>query len=622
MKSFALLPLVAAVSLSAVAGTPVDESLVVTANRMATPISEVLSPVSVMTAADIERLNISQMSELLSRMASIETPTSGGVGTSTSVYVRGGNTNHTLVLVDGIRINSATLGSTALQHLDVANIERVELVRGPSSSLYGADAVSGVLQIISKQVTGKHFSVSSELGSNDWQNTGVRFGNGNGTTQWSLALGYEELGGFDRTTLDTFLNDDEDSYRNTQLSGNLSHQWSDVASSRFSVQHNDGEIESDNECQNGAYTEVACKPYAEFKQEVYNLDNTWQVTDSLLLKAQLAHSVDTSKNFDDVASSADVAGIDTFMITRKDTFVLQGDYRVSDTLALVLGGEYITDEVESTSAYSSKERDNKAFFGVVDYDLGKHSLQVGLRNDDNEAFGNHTTESVAWGYQLSDSLRVIASWGTAFHAPTFNDLYWPEDPFGRGNPELSPEESENTELALKYSGEKQTFSAAVFKNNIDGLIEWAAVDVNDPWGQWQPSNVDNAQIEGFELDYALTLDKLSATANYTWLDADNENTDMRLINRARRQLNVDLDYVVAAWRYGVSLKARSDFYADTNNTRRYGGYGVVDLRSHYALTPQLNLSATLINLFDKEFTERENFADAGRGFKVGFSYSL
>jgi len=622
MKSFALLPLVAAVSLSAVAATPVDETLVVTANRMATPISEVLAPVSVMTAADIERLNISQMSELLSRMASIETPTSGGVGTTTSVFVRGGNTNHTLVLLDGVRINSATLGSTALQHLDVSNIESVELVRGPASSLYGADAVSGVLQIISKKVAGKHFTVSSELGSNDWQSTHVRLGNGNDTTQWSLALGYEELGGFDRSTLDTFHNDDEDSYRNTQLSGNLSHQWNDAVSSRFSVQHNDGETESDNECLNGFYAEVACKPYAEFKQELYNLDNTWQVNDSLLLKAQLAHSVDTSKNFDDVASAAEVAGSDSYMITRKDTLVLQGDYRFSDTLALVLGGEYITDEVESSSAYSSTERDNKAFFGVLNYDLGKHSLQVGLRSDDNEAFGRHTTESVAWGYQLAESLRLIASWGTAFRAPTFNDLYWPEDPYGRGNAALSPEESENTELALKYSGENQTFSAAVFKNNIDGLIEWAPVDANDPWGQWQPSNVDNAQIEGFELDYAVTLDQFTATANYTWLDADNENTDKRLINRARRQLNVDLDYAVAAWRYGLSLKARSDFYADINNTRRYGGYGVVDLRSHYALTPQLNLSASLINIFDKELTERENFADAGRGFKVGFSYSL
>jgi len=258
----------------------------------------------------------------------------------------------------------------------------------------------------------------------------------------------------------------------------------------------------------------------------------------------------------------------------------------------------------------------------LNYDLGKHSLQVGLRSDDNEAFGRHTTESVAWGYQLAESLRLIASWGTAFRAPTFNDLYWPEDPYGRGNAALSPEESENTELALKYSGENQTFSAAVFKNNIDGLIEWAPVDASDPWGQWQPSNVDNAQIEGFELDYAVTLDQFTATANYTWLDADNENTDKRLINRARRQLNVDLDYAVAAWRYGLSLKARSDFYADINNTRRYGGYGVVDLRSHYALTPQLNLSASLINIFDKELTERENFADAGRGFKLGFNYSL
>lgn len=613
MKKFTLLPLVASLSaIAAASDSKIDETMIVTANRTETPISQVLSPVSVITASDIERLQITQMTDLLSRMTSVESLSSGGPGSTNGIFIRGGNTDHTLVLVDGVRMNSATNGSTSLELLDLSNIERIELVRGPASSLYGSDALSGVLHIITKDSQEETLTLSADYGSQDWAKTSVRAAGGNDTTTWVLGLSHETFDNFDRREIDTASNDDNDNYRNSQINASLKHQWVDGVSTKVTYQLNKGESERDESCA------TSCLHYSDHRQELLNIENNWQVDDALLLKAQIARSVDFTENADDVTPATG-----SFFKTTKDTYLLQANYTLNENVQWVLGSEYYNDKVKSSSDFLATSRENMAWFGQMVVDLGDFDVQLGLRNDDNEAFGSHNTQSLALGYQVSDTSKVIASWGTAFRAPTFNDLYWPENQYGVGNVDLTPEESENMELAFKYSDNGHRFNAAIFKNRIDGLIDWAPVIPGDFFGQWTPSNLADVRIKGFELEYGYVNGALSSNINYSWTDADDLATDDRLKNRARRVFNADVDYtVMQALVVGASLRARSERYTNNRSNPELPGFGTVDLRANYQATDSVLVDASVTNIFDKEYVVREGFNEQGIGFKVGVTYRM
>tara|TARA_B100000446_G_scaffold115511_1_gene107740 strand:+ start:78 stop:1952 length:1875 start_codon:yes stop_codon:yes gene_type:complete len=624
MKKSALLSLFAGLStIASASDSKIDEVMVVTANRIETPISKVLSPVSVITAADIERLQITQMTDLLSRMTSVESLSSGGPGSTNGIFVRGGNTDHTLVLVDGVRMSSATNGSTSVELIDLSNVESIELVRGPASSLYGADALSGVLQIITKDSQEEKLSIRADYGSQDWAKTSVRGSGGNDTTTWSLGLSHETFNDFDRREIDGFSNGDDDNYRNSQLSASLRHQWSESVQTKVSYQLNKGESERDNACKNSSYAEVNCLPYSDHRQELLNIESYWQFDDSLSLKAQIARSVDVTENGDDVALASEVSGTDSYFKTTKDTYLLQANYELSNEVQAIVGAEYYNDRVKSSSDFLATSRENMAWFSQLVFSFGKVDAQLGFRNDDNEAFGTHNTQSVAVGYQLSDSSKLIASWGTAFRAPTFNDLYWPEDPFGIGNLELTPEESENMELAYKFRHQGHSLSAAIFKNRIDGLIDWAPVDPNNFFGQWTPSNLADVRIKGFEFEYGYVTGALSANVNYSWTDADDLANDDRLKNRARRIFNADLSYALSSSiSVGASMKARSERFTNNRHNPELPGFGVVDLRSSYQASESVLVDASVTNVFDKEYVEREGFNEQGIGFKVGVTYRM
>lgn len=622
-KHLLAIAVASATSLPALAATPkITETMIVTATRIETPVAQVIAPVSVISAADIERLQITDMTQLLSRLAGMESQSAGGLGSNTSLFVRGGNTLHTLVLVDGIRVNSSTLGQTAIEHIDLSNIDRVELVRGPSSSLYGADAVSGVLNIITKKPAGAEATLKAEVGSQNLTRSSLAVANGNEKTRWSLVVGHESMTDFDRSTIDSFHNGDDDAYRNTHIAASVRQQWTDALTTGLSYQRNEGEIEQDSQCYNAFYAEVACAPYADFRQELISLDNIWQINERVQLKALIARAVDETENGDDIVTAAQVEGSDNLFKTTKNTYQLQSLIRASEQVQVVAGAEYYKDELDSSNDYLATSRDNTAFFTNTVVSLGANEFTAGLRNDDNQAFGNHTTESVSYGRALSDNLKLIASWGTAFRAPTFNDLYWPEDPYGVGNLDLDPEESRNLDLGIKYQDDLQRFSATAFRNKVENLISWAPVDAADPWGQWTPSNINNARMKGVELEYGITVNNLIAAATYTWVDAEDTDTGLRLVNRSRQLFNLDVDYSVGKLGYGVTVKARSSRYADVANARELAGYGLVDARVSYAVSTDLTLTGSLTNLFDKEYVARENFNEQGRGFVVGFSYSL
>ncbi len=600
------------------------ETVLVTATRTEETVAKTLAPATVYTKEDIEQLQATSVTELLQRIPGASINTNGGAGSVASVFLRGTNSSHTLFLIDGQRINSATLGSSPLESLDVNQIERIEVVRGPRSSLYGADAIGGVIQIFTKQggEAGLHPKISYGFGNHGTQQTTISVNGAQDGFRGSFSSSHYDTDGIDALIDDNGTNFDNDAYRNTSTSASVGYRFDngpDISLSHY-------KSNSENEYDNGFLPNT--RPYSRsglettsFKWEQPVISDLWKST------VQLGETRNTSEDFDDL----DRRTFSKFN-TRRESASWQNDFtfKTGAVSHVLTGGvDYYNDEVNSTSPFTDatgkpvKERDNLGTFVQEQMDVGKHQLVLGLRNDDNEQYNNNATGNVSYGYALRDDLRVIASYGTAFKAPTFNDLFWPITPWSAGNPNLKPEESVNYEIGLKGTPTWGTWAVNVFENNVDQLIEWAEV----PPGSWfyTPSNVDKAEIQGVEFEVATTIQEWNVAFNTSYIDAryDGKGADHanQLINRPRQNMNLDISRNFGAYEFGTEFIAQSHRYSDRSNTIDEGGYGLVNMRAAYNLSKEVKLQLKLTNVLDKQYQLNDRYNTEGFGYMATVIYT-
>lgn len=593
--------------------TRLQEETVVTATRTAQSLSNTLAPIEVITADDIARLQVRDMGSLLTRMTSVSIKTSGGRGSQTGVSVRGTSSGQVLVLVDGIRVGSATLGEASLQHIDPASIERIELVRGPRSSLYGSDAIGGVLQIFTRKGSEQSGgSIRVGAGSNSEQDIHAQ-GTLRGESAWLMGqVGYTETEGFDRSFEESNGNDDDDAYRNTSFALDAGVEFSEQVILSANYQHNEGESEFDN-----AFCFVDCKPYSEFEVDAFSTKLQTKWSDVFSTDWSAGYNRDESTEKDDLSENINP---DSFKTTR-EFYDIQNDFAFNSDNILTLGVDYFNDEVEaSNTEYLETERDNVGIYAQYQLGLGDHSIVVGARNDDNEQYGNETTGNVAYGFNFTDSLKLVASWGTAFKAPTFNDLYY-QSPWGsNGNPNLMPETSENIDLGLKYSAD--SFSAEVigFRNTVEDLIEWAPTAPGS-W-IWTPMNVSEAEIEGVEASVAAPVLGWDVAANYTWLSPEDEQSGNDLRYRPNNSFNLSADNRWGDFSLGFSVRAQDHVYTDKANDNQLAGFGLLDVRAAYQVTDSLNLQLKVNNALDKDYQTNDKYREDGVNGMLSATYSL
>lgn len=608
--------LAAAISVAAHGDEPQHlNEVLVTATKTPVALADSLAPATVLTAADIERLHLSDFSQVLERMPSVNIVATGGRGSNFGLSLRGTNTNHTLVLVDGVRVNSASTGTTALEYLDPMLIERVELVRGPRSSLYGADALGGVLHILTRKQPEKSYTtLKVAAGSHGRRETAFSGGLSSEDSLVNVQLSNSEDQGIDRTAWKNQGNGDRDSYRAARLALSAEHNLSDRVKAGLSFQKHQGESEYDN-----AFCAVAnCKPYYEFaiQSALVNLEATPQ--SGWRLSASAAQSRDDSRARDDLDTLQD----DRFK-TRRDSLNLQSDWDLFHQDVISLGYEYTDETLASSNAYQFTQRDNHAVFAQYQLNGDAFNAVVGARQDDNEAFGRRHTANLALSYQLSDSSKMIASWGTAFRAPTFNDLYWPVSPFGQGNPDLTPETSENLELGLKYNRGNFVAEVALYQNRIEDLIAWAPIDptYTTTWA-WTPSNVADAQITGVEVSLAKEMLGWQVSANASWLDPRDRESDKVLVSRSRQLGNLEISRNFGGLHLATSVHAQGQRFDDADNQVRVPGYGLVDLSVAYDISRDLKVQLKVANLLDKSYTSRATYLEDGRNFLLSVNYTL
>nr|VFJ95008.1 MAG: TonB dependent receptor [Candidatus Kentron sp. H]VFK01490.1 MAG: TonB dependent receptor [Candidatus Kentron sp. H] len=299
--------------------------------------------------------------------------------------------------------------------------------------------------------------------------------------------------------------------------------------------------------------------------------------------------------------------------------------------------DYQDDKVDSTSAYAVTARDNKGLFAQYQGTLFSHDAQLSLRRDDNAQFGNQMTGGAAWGYAFSEGLRLTASYGTAFKAPTLNELYWPYSTYAwngvnyieQGNPDLSPEKSKTAELGLRYAPDAGTrVSVSAYETRIRNLIDWASSETGANEITWAPTNTDHARIRGFEAALATRIRGWNLDANLTLLDPRNrssgENEGNVLPKRARQSWRLDAERRFGNYTIGGTVFAEGARYDDDANTHRLSGYVTFDLRAEYAFAKDWRVQARLENLFDKDYGTAAAYGkpynQPGRGLFVTVRY--
>jgi vitamin B12 transporter len=582
------------------------EDVVITADRKARTVDETLTPVTVITRKDIEKYQATDVAEVLRRVPGVNIVNSGGVGKVTSVFLRGTNSSHVLVLVDGIKIGAATTGVTALQDVPLDQVERIEVVRGPRSSLYGSEAIGGVIQIFTRK-GGKGFQpeISISAGSHNTQKANVNLAGGDKNTWYNLNAGTEKTDGINAcssTTTACFADEpDVDGYRRESVALRAGHRLDSGTALEASLSRSQGKNYFDGGLFSGNSND--------FVQENFSGKLTHTFDERVAVSAQIGQSRDEAYNY---YNGGDLSPtVSRQFDTRRNTAGLQTDITLNANAELTLGADTQKDNVISDNAYTVKSRKNDGVFASYQHDFGKTDVEISARSDDNEQFGKHNTGAVAIGYDISDNLRVKASQGKAFRAPTFNELYWPN----MGNANLKPERSRNTEIGIDGKWVNGTWSVNAFDNKINDMIP-----------AWPINNIDRATIRGVELGTSTQMAGWDVVANVTLQNPKNAagtNAGKLLQRRPKQIANLDVDRKLADVRVGASIHAESERYDDVANAsaKKLPGYGTLDLRADYQMAKDWTVGVKVGNVLDKDYQTAQGYNQDGINGLVTLKYA-
>ncbi|MEQ1674011.1 MAG: TonB-dependent receptor, partial [Candidatus Nitrotoga sp.] len=459
---------------------------IVTGTRIGQSLKQTLSHATVISQQEIQNSQATDVPSLLKNLAGVEFYQSGGIGKQASLFMRGTNSSHVLILLDGVRINSATTGATAIDQLMLDQIERIEVVRGNVSSVYGSEAIGGVIQIFTRRGRGEPvLSASVGAGSNQSRRIATGYGGQINDTQFNVQASHYQTAGVSAINpqLAPNANPDHDGYENTSLSANVRHTLSPDHYLSGSLFRSKGEVEYDvTNAFGGAISDVHTSSATLSKFSVASenrLSDTWQS------KLQLAQGTDNSKNFLNTVENSNFKTINR-QITWQNTVAVHSDGNV------LLGLEKLKQKVASDTAFTQTNRQINSLFSGYTGKFGAHQVQTNLRQDRYSDFGKANTGLLGYGYAITDTLRATASASTAFKVPTFNDLYYPLSFGFSGNPDLKPERSKNREVGLRYANDRQHFNVVYFNNRIRDLIA-STPDFSTV------INVNTARINGVEL---------------------------------------------------------------------------------------------------------------------------
>ncbi len=602
---------------AALAQDQLGDTVIVTASRQPQRADEVLSSVEVIDRAQIERSGQSTLVDLLSKQSGLRVVANGGAGANSSAFIRGAESRHTLLLVDGVRVGSATNGQATLELIPLAIVDRIEILRGSASVLYGSQAIGGVIQVFTRQGRqGMHPELYLGYGSYNTLNSSASVAGGQDRLRYSLTVGQDRTSGFNAKRDPAFWTNrrgassydgDKDGFHNQYAAASAALGFRQRDEVGFSASYSDGRNWYDNSPTFSAYLDKEVRSLSAYLRN--------ELADGWMSTLRLSHSEDRLRN----QSNASFAS--RFNTTQKE-FVWQHDVRLP-LGSLLAAYEHLRQEVDSSAGYAKDSRNANAFLLGWNASIDAHSVQINARHDDNSQFGDKTTGLFAWGYQFDPAWSMRASIASAFNAPTFNDLYWPADPVfgGGGNPDLKPERALNREIGLRWDGNASSMELVYFHNRIRDMIDWAPENPADPASNWAPANVSEAKLQGVELTFSTQLAGYDLKTGIDYLDAKDKDDDTRLARRAKLSGFARIDRSIGPWAWGVEWNATGNRYDNAANTVRLGGYSLLNAYAHYAIDRDWKLELRANNLLDKDYQLARGYRTAGANVFLALRYA-
>jgi vitamin B12 transporter len=587
------------------------DRIVVTATREPAVLNQLASDVVAIDEAAIR--SATTLEDLLRSHAGLQLSRNGGPGQNASVFIRGAGAGATVLLIDGVRIGSATLGQALLESLSLANIERIEVLRGPGSSLYGADAMGGVVQIFTRRGRGApHIALHAALGELGSSVADVAVGGTAGAFDLAASLADERSDGVNAVRAGDLFglhNPDRDGFK--RRSAQLGLGYTPAPGHRIGLRWLDTRLKAQYDGAEFNPPTFAADASPDFRNRlatrVATLDYRGRISERWTTSAQLARHDDT----------LDSGGtVFTRYVNRRDQLTWQNALRVG-TAQLVAAVERAEERASAPVYAGDPARDNTAFVLGASAAVGAHGLQADVRHDDSSVWGGVTTGRVGWNHALPPNWRLRALAGTTFRAPSFNELAFP----GYGVPTLQPERGRSIEVGLSWQDGPSDASATLYRNRVRDLI---AFEPDRSFCPADPSydfgcarNVARARLQGATLAAATKQGAWALRAQLDFLEATDSATGQRLPRRAAHQESVDASVDLGAWNLGATLLAVG---ARPDLGKRLAAYQTVDLRAHWRVAPSWRVEVKLLNATDRDIEPARDYAAPGRQAWVGLRY--
>ncbi len=565
-------------------GVDPNETMIVTAKRRAESIETTLARASIITRQDIEQSQASDLKALLQTQAGIDLARTGGPGGQTSIFMRGTNSNHVLVLIDGIRVSASGTGGFQWELVDLATIERIEIVRGPRAARWGSDAIGGVIQIFTRQAQGLSFR--SAVGSYGERSGAIATGLGG----QSLTLSARRINGFSAQNERGFaFNPDNDGFDNKQLAGQGQVDLGQ-GQLRWSGRWLSGEVEFDE-----GVSDV--EQYAAHLSHQMTLDDWSVALDGGFYRDQL----ETSTAF----------GISE-NTTRRTQVSAIAQTSLNESLDWMVG----IDGWRESGVNVGSWREDRTQWGLwtgLDGQRQAWSYSASIRLDDDERFGSEYTSQVALGWEPDPNVRFFGSVGQGFRSPNFSQLFSPG--FGglfAGNPDLQPETSASVEWGIDWDWQSnQNVSLSAFYTDIDDLIDFSGTD-------FQAINIKQAQIKGFEISHQSSFDRWQAELNWTWQQPEDKDQQLPLLRRPKNKGSALLMYATNRYQVGAEMIYVGN-RVDVGQTP-LSSYVTLNLTAQWELNSELSVQGRLSNLAGVDYEPLIGFNAAGRSALIALEW--
>lgn len=589
----------------------------VTATR--TPISKnnVIADITTISSEDIERAGSSSLPELLQRQPGIEISNLGGAGKVSTISIRGTSSTHSIVLIDGMRVGAATSGFSAIEHIPLSQIEKIEILRGPASSLYGQDGIGGVIQVFTKKGLGG-FKPYVGIGYGSYNTANFQSGIRGGDNQTTYAINFAAMktDGFSafvpnpNNSANAF-NLDKDGYKNYSLSSSLNHKINQYYGIDFQYFLSIGKNRFD---QRYADTSPTVDFKNETKQESYSVSFNGQLTDLWKSSIKIGHSTD--KYLDKQKFNPNI-GIYDFLncggycgaqdSNLEDLYkTIQNQLSWQNNIQLTKGSitllyDFLEQKIKTTDLYEKTQRTNNGFmigYGLIEK---KHNFQTNLRKDFNSAYEDAVTGNIGYAYSVNSNWTITSSYGTAFVSPSFNYLYSLADSYALGNPDLKPEKSKNIEATIRYKDDSGSISLTMFQNRINDFIIYS----NPTYiygSRTTTQNLNKVEIQGFTISGDQFFGHFQLKGSITAQSPKNEDTDKYLPRRATAIGNLNVNYYIGYWNIGIEETFSDKRFDDKENTVKLSGYALTNIVADYKINDKLKLNLRLNNVFDKDYS--------------------